>query len=156
MTRKPIDLNASSEDAKKAKGGKDGIDKDNVLDLETGKSSLSAIENANKGKCLTESGNSIISYQTKTLKDGTEIVMIEQYDGGGTFDNFQVSMQKVKEILGHAGSTFTSAVVAPLFRNRNNKAFMMKVLVDMGLIEPVPDRRHWYRRKLPELQLLSA
>lgn len=102
-----------------------------------------------RATCKTLSGKSNLTYAVCRDDDGDLALRVLGNDGGGFHSTEPVKVPKIQEALADVdeNETFSSMAIGHLFRGQsaNNRSFLMAVLREEKIIEPVDDRQRKFR-----------
>jgi hypothetical protein len=98
------------------------------------------------GSCHSVSGKSTLTYHIGCTAEADIQFRVYANTGNGFFSKEWLSLSTIQEAFDKSGKSFTSFVLTPLFhgKSQNNTAFLLAVLLEVGLIKPSNDRRGGY------------
>ena len=108
-----------------------------------------------EGQCPSVSGRSTLTYHLGHIGAHEHYIRIYDNSGRGMFARDWVDSKQIEGVVAGEGPV-TSSAFQELYAGRsiNTGGFLMAVLVDLGLLIPMPEGARGYARN-PEVELAS-
>ncbi|MFI3222524.1 MAG: hypothetical protein QX191_05750 [Methylococcaceae bacterium] len=113
---------------------------------ETSTDKSSTIRTIKTGNCSSSSGKSKLTYLIGCGLESDIHFRIHSNTGNGFFNNDWMPLKTILELLGKAGSTFTSFSLNPLLKGRSNNtpAFLVASLLEEGIVHRSLSQKRCY------------